>query len=82
MILTKTIITLFESLALRALCSAIVKNLIASRLTSYSYQYQDTSDGCQNFQKAKTPAFFQSLKNKDLQSARLFLLFLPDKGVA
>ena len=44
-------------------CPAVVKNLIVSELTSYSYLHHDTSMDVTTFKKKKL-RLFQSLKNK------------------
>ena len=50
------------------------KHLVVSKLPPVPCQHQDTSDGCRNFQKAKTPKTICNL-------TWLFFLFSPDKGV-
>ena len=53
---------------------AAAKPLAVSELPPAACQHQDTSDGCRNSQKAKTPKTICNL-------TWLFFLFSPDKGV-
>jgi len=55
-------------------CPAVVKNLIVSELTSYSYPHHDTSMDVTTFKKKK-PRLFQSLKNKDHNASSGFYCF-------
>ena len=54
--------------------TAAAKPLAVSELPPAACQHQDTSDGCRNFQKAKTSKTICNL-------TWLFFLFSPDKGV-
>jgi hypothetical protein len=78
------------------LSSAAVMNLIVSELPSPSCQQQNTSNRCHNFQKAKTSKTILNAIIPTLlplggaggglflappNLTRLFLLFLPDKGI-
>ena len=62
-------------------CPAVVKNLIVSELTSYSYQHHDTSMDVTTFQKEKTPAFSKPEKQRSHTPQGGFFNVFPDKGI-